>query len=184
MRKFPTGRDQGGAQGNRWPARCLFIEEFIKMASKFNFEQVRRNFEEEVKRTLPVKLANQAQNFFAGSFRNQGFTDSSLVAWETPKRRIEGTPEWKYPKSKGLGRRTKATLVKSGRLRRAVQDCIKEVTFERIRLLIDVPYAKFHNDGTDKLPQRKFIGDSVTLRAKQKELINTTILKIFEKNRI
>jgi hypothetical protein len=152
--------------------------------SKFNFDQVIKLFEEEVKRALPVKLANQAQNFFAQSFRNQGFTDSSLQPWETPKRRIEGTPEWKYPKKKGLVRRTKATLVKSGRLRRAVQDCIKEVTFGRIRLLIDVPYAKYHNEGTDKLPKRKFIGDSTTLRTMQKKLIADAIKRCFEKSKI
>jgi hypothetical protein len=30
-----------------------------------------------------------------------------------------------------------------------------------------VPYAEYHNEGTDKLPKREFMGDSKTLRDMQ-----------------
>jgi phage gpG-like protein len=125
-----------------------------------------------MKEVLPVQLANQAQNYFVASWKQQGWDGK---VWETPKRKIEGTSEWKYPKKKGLGRRTRATLVQTGALRQATANSIRSKVFgsRGIRLVVDLPYAKMHNDGgthivsAHAMPQRKFMGDSPILRAKQ-----------------
>jgi hypothetical protein len=134
-----------------------------------------------MKEVLPVQLANQAQNYFVASWKQQGWDGK---VWETPQRKIEGTNAWKYPlpgnrmtgknfryKSRsnvGLARRTRATLVQTGALRQATANSIRSAVFgvNGIRLVVDLPYAKRHNDGED-MPQRKFMGDSPILRAKQ-----------------
>jgi phage gpG-like protein len=132
---------------------------------------------QQLKTQLPVILANQAQNYFTDSWRQQGWDGA---AWEIPKRRIKDTPEWKYPKKKDLGRRTRATLVKTGRLRRAVSNSIRQATFDRVRLVVAVPYAAAHNEGTDKIPKREFMGDSPLLRQKQIQTIQKEIDKIWQ----
>ena len=139
------------------------------MASKFNFERVLSNMQK-VKSDLPVLLANQAQNFFAGSWKKQGFTDSSLSMWKQRKKETKKT----------VG---KAILVGTGKLRRAVQNSIREKNFNNIRLVVDggsIPYAKRHNEGDDIMPQRKFMGDSKELRKEQRKLITNTIDKIWK----
>lgn len=137
---------------------------------KLNIGQISLNMQR-LKEELPQKLANQAKNFFTDSFNKQGWEDNGLETWQTPKRRIPGTQEYKYPKNKGLGRRTSATLVRSGRLRRAVNNSIREVSFDSTKLIVDVPYAEYQNYGTDKIPARKFMGNSKALIRKQKDLI-------------
>lgn len=149
------------------------------MADRFNFSRVKRNMEQ-VKKELPVILANQAQNFFADSWKKQGWDDGGLKVWQTPNRKIPGTKEYEYPKKKGLGRRTRATLVQSGRLRRAIASSIRQKSFSMIRLVVAVPYAKYHNEGTDTIPKRQFMGDSRTLRRIQVESINKTVDKIWQ----
>jgi phage gpG-like protein len=119
--------------------------------SRFGFDKVLKNMEQ-LKKEIPPVLANQAQTFFTRSFDNQGFTDGSLSKWA----------ERKYGKDAGRN-----ILVKSGRLKRAVSSSIREANWNIIRLIVDVPYAEYHNEGTDKLPKREFMGDSKTLRDMQ-----------------
>jgi len=138
--------------------------------SKFNFQRVIDNIEQ-TKRELPVLLANDAQKFFLASFRNQGWDGEP---WQEVQRRIEGTNAYKYPKTKGLTRRTKPILQGTGILRREVSLIAANaiITYDRnnfrVKLVLDddmVPYGKFINTGTDHMPQRKFMGDSPALRA-------------------
>jgi phage gpG-like protein len=146
------------------------------VADKFNFDRVLSNFNK-LKTTLPVVIANEAQNFFAKSFQQGGFTDKSFKAWE---------PRAKETK-KTVG---KAILVKTGKLRRAVQNSIREKTFSKIRLMIDgatIPYASVHNNGERagrgagfQMPQRKFIGDSAELRKNQRATIIKQIDKVWK----
>jgi phage gpG-like protein len=144
--------------------------------SKFNFARIQANLEK-VKEEAPTVLSNHAKNYFASSFVKGGF-DQGEKPWKEVKRRIPGEKAYKYPKSKGLGRRTRAILVKSGRLRRAVQNSIRSARWNRVQLLVDVPYAKFHNVGDRKahLPRRQFMGKSRKLNAqlltKFKKLVN------------
>ena len=146
------------------------------MPSKFELDKL-LNSVSRVKREVPIVLANQAQNYFVSSFRKQGWSDTG--AWKEVNRRISGTPEYKYPAFTGLSRRTKPILVMSGRLRRAVSGSIREATFERIRLVVALPYAAAQNYGNNKIVARKFMGDSRELREKQLKLIKTSFDKAF-----
>lgn len=139
------------------------------MANKFNFDRVVRNMEK-LKTTLPVILANEAQNFFARSWKSQGFTDKSLNPWAPRAKETK--------KTKG-----KAIMVSTGKLRRAVQNSIREKSFSKIRLVIDggsIPYAARHNNGEDGMPQRQFMGDSAELRKQQRKTIVNQIDKIWK----
>ena len=145
------------------------------MANKFGFDRVRNNMEQ-VKRQLPTMLANQAVNEFSDNFNKQGFEEQK---WKEVNRRIPGTKEYKYPKTKGLSRRKKPILVGTGRLRRAVANSKKIATWQLIKFGVNLPYAANQNDGI-KLPKRQYMGDSARLRAKQKQLIEKTIDKIWQ----
>ena len=139
------------------------------MDDKFNFNRVLQNLEK-VKSDLPVLLSNEAKNFFSGSWKNQGFTNSSLQSWAPRKKETKKT----------VG---KSIMVGTGKLRRAVQDSVREKTWSKIRLVIDgssIPYAKRHNEGLDGMPKRQFMGDSKELRKIQRKTITKTVDKIFK----
>lgn len=138
------------------------------MGNKFELDKV-INAMAQAKEDIPRLLANQAQNHFASSFKKGGWDGSP---WKEVKRRIEGTKEYKYPMRKGLSRRTKPILVQSGKLRRAVSMSARVVTWQRILLTVDLPYAERHNEGKDGMPKRKFMGHSSVLQDKQMKLIN------------
>ena len=146
--------------------------------NKFGFGKKLENIAK-MKRDLPVLLANQAQREFTAAFTDQNFTAGNGQQWQEVQRRISGTPEYKYPKTKGLSRRTSPILVRTGKLRRAVSNSIRMATFEKIQLVVPLDYAKYQNDGTDNIPQRRFMGDGINLRRKQKDLINREIKKVW-----
>lgn len=150
------------------------------MANPFGLDRVKKNFDELVVRDIPTRLANLGRNFFAASWRKQGWDDGGVKPWKEVERRKKGTNAWKYPKKKGLGRRTRAINVKSGALRRAAQDSVKESTMKRIRFLVDIPYAGYINDGTEHMPARPFMKDSKTLSDMIEKKIETTLDKIWE----
>lgn len=117
------------------------------MPNKFKFDRVIANTEV-MKRTLPVMLGNQGTNFFIRTFDRQGFDDNGLQKWKEVKRRQQGTPEYKYPKNKGLSRRTRPIEVgETGRLRRAVSASLRQATFNRIRWVVPLKYAAIQNEG-------------------------------------
>jgi hypothetical protein len=145
------------------------------MDNKFNFDRVRNNMEQ-LKRQLPILLANQAEKEFDKNFTEQGFDGEK---WKEVQRRIPGTKAYRYPKTKGLSRRSKPILIGTGRLRRAVSNSKKIATWQMIKLEVNLPYAANQNDGIT-LQKRQYMGDSARLRAKQKELISKTIDKIWQ----
>lgn len=138
--------------------------------SKFRIEQILKNVDK-IKNTVPPLLANQARNFFLDSFRQSAWRDGNTTNWKEVQRRIQGTPEWKYPKKKQLSRRTSPILVRTGKLRRAVRNSVRLATFKKVELVVPLKYAAVHNDGEGDMPQRKFMGDSKTLRGMQYKLI-------------
>lgn len=135
--------------------------------SQFKFDRVLQNMEQ-LKRELPPVLANQAQNYFVQAFTAQGLGGKK---WKEVQRRIPGTKAYKYPKNKGLSRRTKPILVETGKLRRAVSNSIRQAQFDKIRLVVDLPYADRQNQ------DRPFMADTNELRSKQR----TTIINYIDK---
>ena len=67
-----------------------------------------------------------------------------------------------------------------GRLRRAVANSVRQATFEKTKLIVAVPYAKYLNEGTDTIPQYQFMGDNPILRAKQIAVIKKYIDRIWK----
>src|SRR5690606_24343003 len=95
------------------------------------------------KGVLAFRVARAAENQFKDNFRQGGFLSEYLEKWEPRKKPDPG----------------RAILVKSGRLKRSIT-AIPGSNFNRITIASDVPYAGYHNQGTQRLPQRKFIGES------------------------
>lgn len=154
------------------------------METKFNFEQFKKKLAQSRREAL-VLLSNQAQNYFLRSWKTQGFDGAS---WKEVNRRIEGTKAYKYPKTKGLQRRTNPILigsgykVRGGTLRRAVSNMARtaEISHNRIRMVVDLPYAAVINEGGKNMPQRQFIGQTNELTKMQKEKINEVISKVWQ----
>jgi hypothetical protein len=144
--------------------------------SRFNLDEVKRKLQLS-KRIIPVKLAKLTENHFVGHFTDESFEG---VKWQTPKRKIVGTPEYKYPKTKGLGRRTSNILVRSGALRRATSNSIRVQTWNEIKLINAIPYAIYNNEGTNRIPARPFMKDSPQLQKKQVSLYKSEIDKIWK----
>lgn len=172
------------------------------MLIKFNISEVKKRLEL-TKRVIPIKIANLTQNHFVSHFTNESFESDK---WKMPNRKIAGTNEYKYPKLKGLGRRTSKILVRSGALRRATSNSIRNATWQRIELINGLKYAYVQNNGfkdsvsvkqhtrrmNDKevqvkahtskmnIPARPFMKDSLVLRKKQLSLINLEVDKIWK----
>lgn len=148
--------------------------------NKFHTGKILENMAK-MKREMPVKLANMTQREFSASFTKQGWSgDGGNQNWKEVQRRIPGTPEYKYPKTKQLSRRTSPILVRSGKMRRAVSNSIRTATFEKIQLVVPLSYAKYQNEGTEDIVQRKFMGDGRELRRKQKALMIKEIGKVWQ----
>lgn len=143
--------------------------------SKFNFQKIQAVWPK-VQRELPILIANQAQNYFLDSFKEQGWEGEG---WKEVNRRIPGTKEYKYPSPPKASAHISPILVRTGKLRRAVGESIREATWDRVRLVVDLPYAARHNDGLDGMPKRHYMGDSAKLQLKQKELITNYIDKVW-----
>lgn len=120
-------------------------------ASRLNIDQVRKRLDG-AQRTIYVLLANQAQNYFVDSFKKQGFANQP---WKEVQRRMPDKAAYKYPKKKGLQRRTSPILigagykVRGGTLRRAVSNMSRTAQYRTngFRMIVDLPYAAIHNEG-------------------------------------
>lgn len=98
--------------------------------SKFRLDKIGSNFQN-VKRSLPPIIGNMAQNFFRSSFEKQGFTDVGLRPWPERKKHDAG----------------RAILVKSGKLRNAVNRSLRTTEWTNISFEVNLPYAAAHNYG-------------------------------------
>ena len=80
-------------------------------------------------------------------------TNESEGGWEPRKKK------YLYP-----------ALTKTGKLKKSIKS-------EKNVVKTDVYYASFHNDGTNKLPQRQFIGDSKEMDNKMLKYITDKLTK-------
>jgi phage gpG-like protein len=73
----------------------------------------------------------------------------------------------------------RAILVDTGALRRSIG--VIKATFKEIVIAsTGIPYAKRHNEGLSKMPQREFIGDSKEMNEKNKKLLVKLLGKVFK----
>jgi phage gpG-like protein len=132
--------------------------------------------------TMKREIAVETKNYFVQSFKDQKFYNKK---WKEVQRRIPGTKAYKYPKKKGLKRRTRPILIGKGTLRRAVNGCIKTVG-SKITFQIDLPYAAIHNEGLKMkngkaMPKRQFMGQNKTTDNIAKTIIKKYVNKAFRR---
>ena len=146
------------------------------MSQGFNISQIRANIER-TKRELPIVLSKQAENHFTESF-SLGKLDGNK--WSEVNRRIPGTNEYKY-KRRGISiqrQHSNPILVGTGTLRRKVSRSIRIATWNRIQLVVDLPYADRHNEGDD-MPYRPFMKQTPELTVMQTKEINQMMAQIW-----
>lgn len=144
------------------------------MDNKFKFGELKDRIKA-LKERLPAELANQAQNYFVESWRNQGYDGQP---WKDVKRHDTSTSEYKYPIKLRARKLSSPILVgvykgrSGGRLRRAVSNSIRSKTFKSVKLRVDLPYAEAQNEGNGNLPARPFMKVSPILNQMHREKIN------------
>lgn len=111
---------------------------------------------------LSYSVGNVARNHFLDNFKNKGFVNGGVLAWKKRKD----------------SRNTRSLLVKTGRLKQSIR--VKRYNSNEVVIGTDTPYASYHNEGTERLPKRQFIGDSKELDAKVKATIIQEIDKLFK----
>jgi len=148
------------------------------MEDKFKFGQLKERITK-MRQELPVLLANDSRLYFSNTFKTQSWDG---VPWQEVNRRIPGTPEYKYPKKKDLGRHTRPILVGKGstKLRRAVNNSIRVQSWPVVRLVVDLPYAQAHNEGLGKMPKRQFMGNSPILHSQHLERIDKYMKSLWQ----
>lgn len=141
----------------------------------WDFSLVKRNIRQ-AKDVLPVQLAQLTQRYFVKSWQDQGWNGQK---WPEVKRRDPSTKEYKYAKPAA---RTRAILVQSGKLRRETNNSIRVATFNKIRLVVgdrNATYAGVHNQGTEKIPKRQFMGQTPALTRQQRDKIDQFFTKVW-----
>lgn len=143
-----------------------------KIGNSNIFKEIRLQYKSS-KAKLPLKVANTIQNHFLQGFRKGGGqTNASIGGWQKRK-----TPRNARERKRNVGR---ALLVRTGSLRSDIKK--REVSFNRIVVgTRSTPYAGYINDGTSKMPQREFIGESRVLEKKIENQIVKELDKIFNK---
>lgn len=136
--------------------------------SQFRFIETMRNFEK-LKRDEPLIMGQMAANFFFSSFQKQGWDGEKWMPREADMPRLiaEGKSRFfQKVNGKTVGRQI---LVKTGTLRKAVENSLELATFDKIQFSVKAVTPKGFNYGyplnygNDKLPPRKFIGYSEKL---------------------
>ena len=116
-------------------------------------------------KTIPNDIAILAKSHFDGNFTRQGFDGAK---WKEVQRRIPGTKTYKSVKSRD---RTRAIL--SGKTKTLAKSIyIKSASLKRIVIASSSKYGAVHNYGTNKIHQRKFLGNSQVLNKKILNLLN------------
>jgi len=109
----------------------------------------------------PRKYGKIAVNFFKMNFSKQGFQNASLERWRPNKRQSSNQ-----------------ILVKTGQLKNSIK--LGRTKLDNIEVISDTTYGVYHNEGTDKIPKREFIGNSIELERILTKAIEKDINKIFE----
>ena len=145
------------------------------MAKGFNFGLIRKKLEQ-TKRLLPIAVAKLTENHFADAFKTGNLDE---YKWAEVNRRIAGTKEYKYPKKRGLSRRTSPILVRTGNLRRKTARSTRIATWGLIKLVNSAPYSGYMNEGTATVEARPFMKQTDRLTTKQKKEIKNQMDKIW-----
>lgn len=121
-----------------------------------------QEYQEFANHVAPEEIGRIAREFYTESFKNEGFTDASLQEWQEVKRRIE-------PRRPDLAAAKRGILINTGNLKRSLTyECFKGLVVVRAEAFSPsgFDYARVHNWGTARVPQRQFLGESQQLNDK------------------
>jgi len=111
---------------------------------------------------LLEEIKDESLKFFKDNYNKEGFEDSVFEKWK-PKKRPNGQP----------------TLVATGLLRKSFKAIIGR---NKVTISNPVAYGLYHNQGTSRLPKRKFLGNSRVLEvANAKRIIKHLHPILFKK---
>lgn len=114
---------------------------------KSNAKAVMKRLQNKMKKIqsqAPKVLANEGVKVFLNNFKTESFEGDE---WDEVDRRIPGTYSYKYPKGKGLARRTRPILIgRTRKLRNSVVNSVKEANVIRIKWGSYLPYSDRQND--------------------------------------
>ncbi|GAB2586493.1 phage virion morphogenesis protein [Spirosoma areae] len=134
------------------------------------FERAAKRAGDFIKNRLPTVVGVEATKHFKESFDNEGFTDESLEKWpditerrKEQKRKKNGNMSPILTDSRDLG--DSLTWSEDG---------------DSVVVSSDVVYAKRHNEGTNGMPKRQFMGPSRQLDKKIISKIERELDNIFK----
>jgi phage gpG-like protein len=111
----------------------------------------------------PKIAGKTAADFFTENFtQRQGSLNGGVTPWQEVQRRL--------PKANGRPRTKRETAAAGRRIlfgetRNLSRSIDYETREDGVTVFSDVAYDPYHNDGTDKIPQRQLMGDSAELDA-------------------
>jgi phage gpG-like protein len=129
--------------------------------SKFAFNKLAAKMRAELPGILDIMANNAVNHFKVDNFNAEGFIDESVERWKPRK-----------SKRDNAGRRL---LVKTGRGRESIKLLYRYGNVRKIGTL--VPYMKYHNEGTNRLPRRQFIGNSRVLERRNALVVDRWLRK-------
>jgi hypothetical protein len=106
---------------------------FYYKGKPYKFNEILVNYTQARERSAVI-IAQEGVNFFKDSFRNQGFTNNTLIPWRRTKH-----------KQNQFGKKSQGILIRSGRLMRSI--FASERTIKRITISVPTPYAQVNNEG-------------------------------------
>lgn len=119
---------------------------------------------------LPKIIGNRAVKMFKENFQGEGFFGER---WKNVKRRTNPPKRSKHP----ADATRKILTGRTGNLGRS----IKCQTAKGVATIYsDLPYSKFHNDGTNRLPRRRFLANHPKIEAMAKAEIERRIGNILK----
>lgn len=130
-------------------------------------------------------------NFINKNFRDQGFTDSSLTKWDERKTTdSNGRDKMRYRTNRrgSIGELTRFGQKEIGRAiltgHATGGDKLRNsfhAKRERLSVIFTTykGYAEYHNEGTEDLPKRQFMGKSAYLDDKIQDKIKRTLDRLF-----
>jgi phage gpG-like protein len=128
---------------------------------------------------LVTIMGTEALNHFTKSFRDQGFTDTSLKKWDARKKETDTRGR------KDRNRSSRAILVRTGELRRSLQK--RNLGRYSVVIKSDKIYANVHNEGLRSgrgggftMKKRQFVGYSEVLNRRLQQRINMRLNRIFK----
>lgn len=131
------------------------------------------------RRELPKELSKVTRAHFNESFDKEALDN---FKWEEVQRRIPGTYAYNHPRNVATGGRSRKILTgETGNLRDSVKNSEDYVGRSLVRLVSRVPYASYHNKGTDRMPRRPFMVQTSKLTKIQIETITDSLTKHLNK---